>query len=184
VTRGVKSGIFVIAPIEGEVGEHIATLQRTYDPRILKLGPPHVTIIGSSGAGPVAPTTPVDELRRKITPIALDTPPIAITFQPPMRFMQTEIVVLPLDPHGALRELHERLKTSGLPYAKPRFYFTPHVTLNLYRELPRDLLNRLLLERFPETVMLRRIECHLTTDSGDSTLLVEIPLGSAQSAKS
>src|SRR5262245_10581343 len=48
-----KSGIFIIAPIEGHAGERIAELQRTHDPRILKLGKPHVTIVGSSGAGPI-----------------------------------------------------------------------------------------------------------------------------------
>ena len=56
--------------------------------------------------------------------------------------MQTQIVVLPLDPHGPLRTLHERIKMSGLRAARPRFYFTPHVTLNLYRELPPELLHR------------------------------------------
>ena len=64
--------------------------------------------------------------------------------------MQTQIVVLPLDPHGPLRTLHERIKTAGFRAARPRFYFTPHVTLNLYRELPQELLSALLAERFDD----------------------------------
>ena len=67
-------------------------------------------------------------------------------------------MVLPLDPHGPLRTLHERIKTSGLKTAAPRFFFTPHVTLSLYRELPRDVLNALLRERFEESVLVDRIE--------------------------
>jgi 2'-5' RNA ligase len=176
VKRGPKSGIFVIGPITGEVGERIAELQRRHDPRILKLGKPHVTIAGSSGMGPIASDTPVEELEAALRPIAESTPPIALKFGAPTKFMQTEIVVLPLDPHGPLRTLHERIKTSGLRAAPPRFYYTPHVTLSLYRELPKESLLSLLRERFDEPVMLDRIECHLTFDTGESRKLLTLDL--------
>jgi hypothetical protein len=91
--------------------------------------------------------------------------------------MQTQIVVLPLDPHGPLRTLHERIKTSGLRAARPRFYFTPHVTLNLYRELPPELLISLLAERFDEPVTIDTLEAHLTRDTGESRSLASWKLG-------
>jgi 2'-5' RNA ligase len=81
--------------------------------------------------GPIAPDTPREELDATLGAIAAETAPITLRFGRPTRFMQTQIVVLPLDPHGPLRALHERIKTSGLRAARPRFYFTPHVTLNL-----------------------------------------------------
>lgn len=174
--RGAKSGIFIIAPIDGPVGERITELQGEHDPRILKLGKPHVTIVGSSGVGPIAANTTVEELEERLRPIADSTPPITLRFQPPTRFMQTEIVVLPLDPHGPLRTLHERIKMSGLKAAPPRFFFTPHVTLSLYRELPKEALNALLRARFEEPVVVDRIEAHLTHDSGDSRRLLTLPL--------
>ena len=174
--RDAKSGIFIIAPIEGPVGDRIAELQGEHDPRILKLGKPHVTIVGSSGVGPIAANTSVEELEERLRPIADTTPPITLRFAPPTRFMQTEIVVLPLDPHGPLRTLHERIKVSGLRAAPPRFFFTPHVTLSLYRELPKETLNALLRERFEEAVVVDRIEAHLTHDSGDSRRLLTLPL--------
>jgi 2'-5' RNA ligase len=179
VSRNAKSGIFVIAPIEGPVGERIAALQRTYDPRILKLGAPHVTIAGSSGVGPIDPKTPIAELEERLGPIAVSTEPIALRFGPPTRFMQSEIVVLPLDPHGPLRALHERIKMSGLHAAPPRFFFTPHVTLSLYRVIPREELARLLVERFDDDARVTRIECHLTRDTGESRKLLVLPLGAA-----
>lgn len=167
-----KSGIFVFAPIAGEVGARIAALQREYDPRLGALGQaPHVTLAGSSGMGPIAPDTTLEELDAAIAPIAASTAPIALRFGRPTRFMQTQIVVLPLDPHGPLRTLHERIKTSGLRAARPRFYFTPHVTLNLYRELPPDLLSALLAERFDEAVTIDTLEAHLTRDTGESRAL-------------
>jgi 2'-5' RNA ligase len=174
--RGAKSGIFIIAPIEGPVGERIAALQAEHDPRILKLGRPHVTIAGSSGVGPVASNTPTEELEAALRPIADTTAPITLRFGPPTRFMQTEIVVLPLDPHGPLRTLHERIKMSGLKTAEPRFFFTPHVTLSLYRELPKDVLSALLRQRFEESVVVDRIEAHLTHDTGESKQLLTLPL--------
>ena len=174
--RGAKSGIFIIAPIEGPIGDRIASLQAEHDPRILKLGRPHVTIAGSSGMGPVAANTTIEELEAALRPIADGTPPITLRFAPPTRFMQTEIVVLPLDPHGPLRTLHERIKLSGLRAAPPRFFFTPHVTLSLYRELPKEVLNALLRERFDESVVVDRIEAHLTQDTGESRRLLTLPL--------
>ena len=172
-----KSGIFVIAPIGGEIGERIVALQRRFDPRLGALAQaPHVTLAGSSGMGPIAPDTTPDELRERLTPIAATTPPIALRFGRPTRFMQTEIVVLPLDPHGPLRTLHERIKTAGFRAARPRFYFTPHVTLNLYRELPNDLLAALLAERFDEPVSIDTLEAHLTKDTGESRHLVTMRL--------
>jgi 2'-5' RNA ligase len=173
---GSKSGIFIIAEIPGPEGERIAQVQAAYDPRLVKLGRPHVTLAGSSGVGPIAPDTPVDELEARLGPIAASTAPITLRFGRPTRFMQTEIVVLPLDPHGALRTLHERIKTSGLRAAPPRFFFTPHVTLSLYREQPREALNELLRMRFDEPVIIDRIECHLTKDTGESRRLLELEL--------
>ena len=172
-----KSGIFIIAPITGPVGDRIAALQGEHDPRILKLGLPHVTVAGSSGMGPVAANTTEEELIEAIGPIAAGTAPIELRFGRPTRFMQTEIVVLPLDPHGPLRALHERIKMSGLRSAAPRFFFTPHVTLSLYRALPPAMLKSLLRQQFDDVVRVDRIEAHLTRDTGESRLLARWMLG-------
>jgi len=172
-----KSGIFVFSPIGGDVGARITELQRRYDPRLGALGQaPHVTLAGSSGMGPIAPDTTRDELVERLGPIAASTAPITLRFGRPTRFMQTQIVVLPLDPHGPLRTLHERIRTAGFRAARPRFYFTPHVTLNLYRELPRELLAALLAERFDEAVTIDSLEVHLTRDTGESRPLASFAL--------
>jgi 2'-5' RNA ligase len=173
----IKSGIFLFAPIPGPLGDRIAEIQATYDPRLARLGRPHVTLVGSSGMGPIAADTPLEELRERLTSITEDTAPITLRFGRPTRFMQTEIVVLPLDPHGPLRALHERIKTSGLRAAAPRFFFTPHATLSLYRELPREVLSALLAERFDEPVTIESIEAHLTRDTGESRKLLTLALG-------
>jgi 2'-5' RNA ligase len=158
------------------VGERIATIQATYDPRLARLGPPHVTLTGSSGMGPIAADTTVDELRERLAPITESTAPITIHFGRPTRFMQTEIVVLPLDPHGPLRTLHERIKTSGFRAAAPRFFYTPHVTLSLYREQPEPVRKELLSLRFEEPVVISEIEVDLTRETGETRELVRFSL--------
>jgi len=116
VSPRARSGIFVFAPIGGEVGARIAAVARQYDPRLAALDQaPHVTVAGSSGMGPIAPDTTREELDATIGPIAATTAPITLRFGRPTRFMQTQIVVLPLDPHGPLRTLHERIPQQRRP---------------------------------------------------------------------
>ena len=108
------NGIFITAELDGGVAARIRAVQERWDPKLAKELPPHITLIGSSGAGPISPDTPVDELRAAIEPVARATEPLTLAFGPPYRFIGREIVVLPLSPHGPLRALHEALK-AGRP---------------------------------------------------------------------
>ena len=124
------NGIFVLSEIGGPLGERIRDVQRRFDPKLARETPPHVTLVGSSGVGPIVPSTPVERIRDALKPIADTTPVLELPFERPHRFMQTNIVVLPLDPHGPLRRLHDRIARSGLPFARAKFTFTPHATLS------------------------------------------------------
>lgn len=143
----MRSAFYVILPLAGPVAEQILEVQQRFDPRLAKSWPPHMTLAGSSGMGPLDGEIPVQRLREVLEPIALETPAIEMPFGAPMRFMQSDVVVLPLDPHGPLRALHERLKLSGLAHAAPRFAFTPHVTLSFYPEHTTARLRELLTFR-------------------------------------
>jgi 2'-5' RNA ligase len=172
-------GIFVVVDVRGEVGDRIHEIQRAYDPKLANYLPPHITLVGSSGMGPIAPSTSVAELRAKLEPIAATTPPLTLALGQPVRFMQTEIIVLPLRPHGPLRELHERIARSGLTYARPRFAFTPHITLSFYRQLSADERRTLLALRIDEVAEVKRIECSLSNDPQPARLLLSLPLDGA-----
>jgi 2'-5' RNA ligase len=156
----VKSGIVLLAELSGPVADRIHEIQREFDPRMAAELPPHITLTGSSGMGPLPATTSLDEMRRALEPIARETAPLSVYFQPPMKFMQSLVVVLPIDPHGPIRALHERIKTSGLRSEPPRFAFTPHCTLSFYPELPRDRLRNLLSIRIEEPVTIDRIAAY------------------------
>jgi 2'-5' RNA ligase len=172
----MKAGIFVIAEIHGPAAKRIRKIQQRFDPRLAKEWPPHVTLAGSSGMGPIDGATPVEELRRRLEPVARETPPMLLAFGHPVRFMQTNIVVLPLNAHGLLRGLHERIKVSGLPYERARFYFTPHCTLSFYPELPPEKLREVLSVRVAEPADIESIQVYHTRQDKASTKLFELPL--------
>jgi 2'-5' RNA ligase len=170
------NGIFITAELDGEVAAKVHALQHKFDPKMARALPPHITLTGSSGAGPLPPDIPVAELRAKILPIAAATAPITLTFGLPERFVGRNIVSLRLDPHGPLRELHDRLRTSGLPFAQARYAFTPHCTLNLYPELTQKALKAMLAVRIEEPFTVRLLRVYHTRDPQPPTLLFEAPL--------
>jgi hypothetical protein len=115
-------------------------------------------------------------MREKLEPITADTAPITLSFQPPQRFMQTNIIVLPLDPHGPLRILHDRIITSGLPFTRARYTFSPHSTLSLYQSLDEKAVGELLKTRIPEPFVISAIQLYHTRDPQPSRKLLELPL--------
>jgi hypothetical protein len=90
--------------------------------------------------------------------------------------------VLPLHPHGILRELHDRIATSGLPFTRARYTFAPHVTLNLYRTLDLEEQRELLATRINEPVIIDRLEVYHTRQPQPSRKLLELPLRGASAA--
>ena len=172
-------GIFVLAPVGGEAGARIRALQAEYDPKLARESPPHVTLAGSSGVGPILPDTIRERVRTALTALAESTPPLALPFQAPHRFMQTNIVVLPLDPHGALRQLHDRIAASGLPFGRARFTFTPHATLSFYPTLPPARLRELLAVRIETPAVIDRLLISYTRSPQPAVNWFELPLTGA-----
>jgi 2'-5' RNA ligase len=135
-----------------------------------------VTVLGSSAAGAIAPDTPLAALHAAIDPIVAATPPLTLTFGPPMRFLQREIVVLPLDPHGPIRLLHDRLKASGLSFSSARYPFTPHCTLSFYPTITPVSLKPMLAVREQEPWVLHTLRVYHTRDPQPPKLLFDAPL--------
>lgn len=173
-------GIFVLSEIGGPLGEAIADVQRRFDPKLARQSPPHVTLAGSSGVGPIVPSTPVEKIRDALAPIAASQPPLALPVEPPHRFMSTNIVVLPLDPHGPLRRLHDRIARSGLTFARAKFTFTPHATLSFYPTLPKESFRELLAMRFDDPLRLDRMTVWYTRDPQPPVKLLELPFLDAE----
>lgn len=169
-------GIFITSELEGDLAQRIHALQLRFDPKMANHLPPHITLIGSSGAGPAPPDTPVAVLKERIEPVAAATAPIVLRFGPPERFVQREIVSMRLDPHGPLRALHERLKTCGLSFAPSRYPFTPHCTLNMYPTLTPANLKAMLAVRETEPFTLRTLCVYHTKEPQKPRLLFRVAL--------
>ena len=172
----MKPGIVIMAELHGLIADRLREIQTEYDPRMASELPPHITITGSSGMGPIAPTTSEDELRAALEPIATSTAPFSVALQPPMRFLQSTVVVMPIDPHGAIRALHERIKSSGLSYEQPRFTFTPHCTLSFYPELASERLRELLRTRITEPIEVDSIQAYKSIDLTRTRKVLDLPL--------
>lgn len=170
-------GIFITTELEGALAQRIHAHQLEFDPKMANFLPPHITLIGSSGAGPAAPDTPVPELKARILPVTDTTAPITLRFGPPERFVQREIVSLRLDPHGPLRTLHERLKDCGLRFQQSRYPFTPHCTINLYPTLTAERLKKMLRIREDEPFTVRTICVYHTKEPQKPRLLFRATLG-------
>jgi len=179
------NGIFIIAELAGEAGEAIRRINERYDPKLARYKPPHVTITGSSGAGPIPGSVDVSLLKHRLEPITESTPPMSLRFGPPLRFLQTEIIVLPLDPHGPLRKLHDRIVSCGLPFQRARFTFSPHATLSLYPTLTKEAEKELLAIRIREPAVIDRLKVYHTLDPQPAKKLLELELrGSEQNQAS
>jgi len=177
----MKPGIVVMSELHGAISDWLLSIQRQYDPRLAAELPPHVTITGSSGMGPIAPSTSDDELRVALEEVAKSTPPFEVRFQPPTRFMQSTVVVMSIDPNGPIRALHERIKSSGLSYDPPRFTFTPHCTLSFYPELAREKLRELLRVRFDQPVVIDSIQAYRAVTLTRTRKVLDLPLIGASS---
>lgn len=179
-----QAGIFILGELTGPVADEIQSIIERHDPKLARARRPHVTLAGSSGVGPIAASTSAIELRDALESVAAATPPLLLELGRAERFPGTEIVVLPIAPRGAIRTLHDRLATSGLHFARPRFAFSPHVTLNLYRTLTQERLRNLLMTRITQPVLLDRLQCYYTSEPNAARLLLELKLEGVPSVAS
>lgn len=170
------NGIFILAELPGPIAEQIRVINERFDPKLARSKPPHITLTGSSGAGPIPPSVTTTELRAAVEPVTRTTPPLTLSFQPPQRFMQTNIIVLPIDPHGPIRVLHDRLVTSGLPFTRSRYTFSPHATLSLYPSRDPESLRALLEVRISEPFVINAIQLYHTREPQPSRKLLELQL--------
>ena len=169
-----KSGVYMIAEITGPVGKQIHEIQKKYDPKLAGMSPPHITLVGSSGVGTI-PRMTAAKLRAALEPITSTTPPITLRFERPVRFMQTDIIALPLDPHGPLRTLHERVAKSGLTFGAAKHRYSPHCTLSYYPTLTPATARELLAMRIDDEFVLDRVQLYFTM-SPQSEKLLELEL--------
>jgi 2'-5' RNA ligase len=172
----MADGIYLFAEVPDPLGARIAQVQRAHDPRLAALFPPHITLVGSSGAGPIVPgALPEHEIAARLAAVTDRTAPLTLTFGAPVRFPQRDIVALPLSPHGPLRALHEALAAAA-PTTPARYPFTPHCTLTMFPELTRERERALLALRFSDPFTLATLRVYHTREPQPARWLFDLPL--------
>jgi 2'-5' RNA ligase len=171
------NGIFIVSELTGVARQRVHELQRRFDPKLARGTPPHITLAGSSGVGPLAVGTKVAHIREVLEPILAATPPITVRFERPHRYMTTDIVVLPVDPHGPIRALHEAIVSSGLRFPRSRHQFSPHCTLSFYRTLTPQTARALMAVQVDDPVVIERLQFYLSVDLVLSRNVLELTLG-------
>ena len=172
----MADGIFIVADLHGEEADRIAALQRELDPKFANLFRPHVTLTGSSGAGVLLLDTPNDVLVAALSRVGEAVAPFDFVFGAPERFPATNIIMLPLPVHGPVRWLHDRIATCGLPFAAPKFAFTPHCTVHFFRTMTDAAWQRARRFRVRGPIRVDRIQAYATREPQPATQLCEIVL--------
>jgi 2'-5' RNA ligase len=153
-----------------------AKLQQKLDPKFAKLFRPHVTLAGSSGVGVLPLGTPTAELIEKLSRVGEAVAPLDFVFGAPERFPATNIIMLPLPVHGPVRWLHDRIAQCGLPFAAPKFAFTPHCTVHFFRTMSGETWQRAQRFRVRAPIRVDRIQAYATREPQPATLLCEVVL--------
>jgi 2'-5' RNA ligase len=172
----VADGIFIVADLYGAEADRISDLQRELDPKFAKLFRPHVTLAGSSGVGVLRSDTPAEEVREALERVGAAVAPLDFVFGVPERFPATNIIVLPLPVHGPVRWLHDRIAMCGLPFAAPKFAFTPHCTVHFYRTMTDETWRRAQRFRVRAPIVVDRIQAYASRDPQPAVLVCEVQL--------
>ena len=172
----MADGIFIVADLFGDEAERIATLQRELDPKFANLFRPHVTLAGSSGVGVLRSDMPAEEIRLALTTVGDAVAPLDFEFGAPERFPATNIIVLPLPVHGPVRWLHDRIAMCGLPFAAPKFAFTPHCTVHFYRSMTEAIWQRARRFRVRGPIRVDRLQAYASREPQPAVLVCEVML--------
>lgn len=172
----MADGIFIVADLFGAEADRIATLQQQLDPKFANLFRPHVTLAGSSGVGVLPLGTPASEIGEALMRVGDAVAPLDFVFGAPDRFPATNIIMLPLPVHGPVRWLHDRIATCGLPFAAPKFAFTPHCTVHFFRTMTDEAWQRARRFRVRAPIRVERIQAYATREPQAATLVCEVAL--------
>lgn len=175
----MADGIFIVADLFGPEADRIAALQQELDPKFARMFRPHVTLTGSSGAGVLPQSTTAAELTEVLTRVCDTLAPLDFVFGAPERFPATNIIMLPLPVHGPVRWLHDRIAHCGLPFAAPKFAFTPHCTVHFFRTMTDETWQRARRFRVRAPIRVERLQAYATRDPQPAALVCEVLLRGA-----
>lgn len=119
---------YVVVELPEELWQPILELRRKYEPWRAKL-PVEITLLGSSGTGPIQEGTDRELVIREVERVLAGSAPPIVQFDSINVFPSTGLYHFAIKDSTGLIELHEKLRGVSLPLSQSLFPFTPHCTL-------------------------------------------------------
>jgi 2'-5' RNA ligase len=140
---------FIVAEIPEPVRSQVQALRDSLKTLTAKL-PVEITLAGSSGAGPIPAGTDLALVQRHLDETLRKIAPFRARFSAIRTFPNTAIFYLePLD-RSPFDQLHQVLRSSGIPFSATQWPYNPHCTLRGGTPLSVEVAAELLGRSFPQ----------------------------------
>lgn len=129
---------YVVAEIPEPIRSKIQALRELFSTSTAFL-PVEITLLGSSGLGPIPVGTSIQLIEEQIDSLFSTVTPWVVSFSEIRVFPNTSIAYLAPRDRRPFDRLHEALRNSLLPYSTSPFPFNPHCTLRSGNATPEEL---------------------------------------------
>jgi 2'-5' RNA ligase len=138
---------YIVAEIPEPVRSGIQALRDSF-PTPTALLPVEITLLGSSGIGPVPAGTPIGLIEDQIDSLFSTVAPWEVSFSGIRIFPHTSIAYLAPADRRPFDDLHGMLRDSCIPHSVSPFPYNPHCTVRSGNATPQEL-SRVLGHAFP-----------------------------------
>lgn len=142
---------FIVAEIPEPVRSEIQSIRDFFATPTATL-PVEITLLGSSGIGPIQAGVPVKVIEEQIERLCSTVSPWKVSFSEIRVFPNTSIAYLAPSDRSGFDFLHNLCRESKLPAYPSRFPYNPHCTLRAGEALTPDQLADILRHPFPNSV--------------------------------
>jgi 2'-5' RNA ligase len=146
----MNTNIYICCNISGAAADSIQNIRNKYDQFTCKL-PVEITVIGSSGIGPISKDEPDNKIKNEFRAAMSGMNAFNFIFQEIDYFPNTPIFYLKPNNREYFDELHNNFKKMNLKFMNNKFPYNPHCTLscnpNLSKEQQRSLQNEIIYSK-------------------------------------
>jgi 2'-5' RNA ligase len=162
---------YVVAEIPKPVRSKVQALRESFGTPTALL-PVEITLLGSSGVGPIPAGTSIRAIQEQIDFLFGRIAPWDVTFAGIRVFPETAIAYLAPVDRSCFDRVHAMLRDSTLPHTESPFSYNPHCTLRSGPATPGEL-SRILEHPFPgEPFRIDTISVYEFDDSTDHCELI------------
>src|ERR1700677_360348 len=146
-----RAPCFIVAEKPEPIRTEIQSLRDAFATPTAAL-PVEITLLGSSGVGPIPIGTPVALIQEQMQLLFSKVSPWKVAFSGIRIFPNTSIAYLAPFDRSRFDFLHNLCRDSALPSSPSRFPYNPHCTLRAGGALTPDQLSDILSHQFPKSI--------------------------------